>query len=490
MTLMNWRRGKNLRKGTFSPGQMIPYGNAGTVVFRAIYATVDIDDPFVVTVHLNDDRVGGDANTGVTIESNINGVYTTNGLFWDGNKIDYDLDVAAVEGEIITITFSGSNITNGDGETLANGVINAANPIDSTVPELLSATIPANGNEVILVFDEPVTTQALGMHIGWNLDVTAGGTPRAIGTVSASGTGTNWSLALDDQVKVDEVLNIDYNDAVGDVRDLQDNYLITIVDRPVVNNSTQGIPINPPELIGQVVENATPGQVDLTFSEAVLGTVAGWDVTINTVSVTGLALVGITDTRQLTFNEAVVYGDVVRVIYVEASGDMQDTAGLPLPDYDELVTNNVEIVAETPPDPDHYWDLSEGTGDVDRVSHNGLVLTGTELYNYSMVPGTDPAMGGYMVGYSHNFAFMSDLTPMDSQFGLSTVSKTFAFWHRTATPAINDLDAPFLSCVLLRLVHSRADGPSNTLTTPVIHITTLRCKTLPVGWSLTIKGWT
>ena len=323
MNFMNWRRSKNLRRGTFSPGQMIPYGKLDTV-FRPISATVDSDDPFVVTVVISEPRVGGDANTGVTVNSNLNGNSTVNGLFWGGVYIDYEMDTEVIEGEIITITFAGSNITNADGETLADGVLIASNPIDSTVPELLSATIPANGNEVILGFDEPVGSVGDVVHLGWTLNVTTGNT-RTINTVSTAGSGfkQSWTLALDDQVKLDETLTIDYSSVTGNIWDEQANDLVSISADAVTNNSTQGVPTDPPELTGYVVELATPNQVDLTFSEAVLGTVAGWDVTIDTVSVTGLALVGATDTRQLTFTETVIDTDVVRVIYVEASGDMQ-----------------------------------------------------------------------------------------------------------------------------------------------------------------------
>ena len=424
--------------------------------FKALRAWVWIDDRFVLIVKLSDDWAAGNVNTGVTIVSDVNGSSTVNGIHI-GDEIEYEMDWEAAEGEVITITFSGSEIENGDGDLLEDTVLVALNESDDTPPQLVSATIPADGNFVNVVFDEEVHSVGSIYHVGWSLDVTAGGTPRTIGTDSSSGSGATWSFHLDDQVKLDETLNIDYDSGPGNIWDLQFNYMASLTNDPVTNNSTQSeVPTDPPELTGQVVENATPSQVDLTFSEPVLGTVDGWDVTIGGVSVTGLTLVGASDTRQLTFTEVITIEDVVRVIYVESSGNMEDTAGLPLPDYDELVTNNVNPVWESDI-PDFLWpiDVSITPYDVSQhtngTSHTYTLVanswpTGISMSSAGVVSGTptiEQTNNGLVVRATAGAGF-TDSAPFNAV--ASAVPALTGYVVELATP--NQVDLTFSEAVL------------------------------------------
>ena len=63
-----------------------------------------------------------------------------------------------VEGEVITWIASGGAMVSAGGETIEDASIVADNSIDNTAPLLLSATVPADGNFINLVFDEPVSS--------------------------------------------------------------------------------------------------------------------------------------------------------------------------------------------------------------------------------------------------------------------------------------------------------------------------------------------
>lgn len=308
--------------------------------FVAISAAVDWQAPDKLIITLNANYDSGSLSTGIAITSNINGAQLISGAA-NLNTLTYTLDQSAVEGEVITWSATSSLIVDGDARALQDSVLVASNNIDSTVPTLQTATIHADGNNINLFFDESVFSPGGDGTLGWTLTGGSVGTIAFDSFTDLPGEGT-VQAHLTGQVKIGETILLQYDgDTAGDVADAQGNKLSTIQNFATTNNSTQDpVPVDPPELIGAVVMDNTPSQVDLTFSENVLGTVLGWEVLINGTPATSLALVGGADTRSLTFAELVAQGDTVLVNYVEATGDMTDTAGLPLPDYTNFPVSN------------------------------------------------------------------------------------------------------------------------------------------------------
>ncbi|GAG16022.1 unnamed protein product, partial [marine sediment metagenome] len=206
--------------------------------------------------------------------------------------------------------------------------------------------VPTDGNFIDVVFDEKVTS-VNEIFDGWTY-TRDGGLDIPFDSPVGAQPGTHFKLHCTEQIKADEVITMSFTSAGnGDAQDIQGNPLADIVDRPVPNGSTQGVPTTPPVLTGASAVQAAPEQVDLQFSEPVIGTVAGWSVDIDAVPVTGLALIGAVDTRTLTFTETIQKHSEVIVLYVEASGDMTDTAGLPLANSAEQADLGIDVVSLT-----------------------------------------------------------------------------------------------------------------------------------------------
>ena len=285
--------------GPFSTPFRGPFDFGAVTGFVAVQAWIDWQTPTILKIRLSQEAAAGDMNAGVVITSNRlgNQLPVSGVLQADRRYIHYTLPAAVIEDDIITWIYSvpAGVIVNDNAEPLeANdptGLI-ATNFVDDTAPMLVSATVPASGNVMDLLFDEGVLSPVLGMFVGWTAN---GEIEDDILFDSATGGNSQWSLHLLKQIKEGETVTIRYAAVTGDVRDLQDNDLADVTPPvPVQNNSTQSIiPNVPPELIGAVVDESTPNQIDLTFSEEVVddsGTGAGWSATISgqgAVTVTG-----------------------------------------------------------------------------------------------------------------------------------------------------------------------------------------------------------
>lgn len=205
---------------------------------------------------------------------------------------------------------------------------------DEIAPELDSATINTDGDELTLVFDEAVTGNA-----GFTLDATGG----ALTATYSSGDGTTtYVYSLSRTVGSTETITLDYS--AGDVEDLADtpNALATITDFAVTNNSTQDLVL--PTASGWAT-NTDGDEITATLSESgclpTSGT-GGFTLSGTSATVLSWAISGTTLTLSLT--GAIAYGETVTVSYDDAStsDDITDGASNKLADISGAsVTNNV-----------------------------------------------------------------------------------------------------------------------------------------------------
>jgi hypothetical protein len=102
---------------------------------------------------------------------------------------------------------------------------------DSTAPTILSATAHGNGEHVIVVFSEPVTTDGSGFS------VRVGQLASNLTVVSGSGTDT-VTFDLSFTIGEGSTPFLSYNSATGNCLDLNNNELVSFSDLEVTNNST------------------------------------------------------------------------------------------------------------------------------------------------------------------------------------------------------------------------------------------------------------
>lgn len=107
---------------------------------------------------------------------------------------------------------------------------------DTTPPTLVSATIPAAGNVINLVFDEAVSIGAGGSG-GWTVTMSGGAV--TLGTPTGSGT-TTLAFPLSRTVLSGETktAGLSYTQPANGVEDLAGNDLATLTSAAVTNNST------------------------------------------------------------------------------------------------------------------------------------------------------------------------------------------------------------------------------------------------------------
>lgn len=129
------------------------------------------------------------------------------------------------------------------GYYLAQRLLEAGGEPDTTAPIVLSASVPAGGDRVVLVMSEAVTP---GSPTGFSVKV--GGVNRAV--TSASVAGSSITLMLASVVYASENVTDSY--APGNVTDIAGNALAAFTNQPVTNNSTQTPTTNLPPVCALV----------------------------------------------------------------------------------------------------------------------------------------------------------------------------------------------------------------------------------------------
>jgi predicted RecA/RadA family phage recombinase len=149
-----------------------------------------------------------------------------------GGKVFWDAQGAGISDDA-SLTPFGSAITGGTGNVFVFHHPSSA----LAYPTLVSATIPAAGTTLVLVYSEAVTSPSGGEQTGWTLDTSGA----AVTATGGSGTGTTThTLTLSRTVLDAETDGVcSYDAGTGDLVDAGGMNLASITDFPITNNSTQ-----------------------------------------------------------------------------------------------------------------------------------------------------------------------------------------------------------------------------------------------------------
>ena len=115
----------------------------------------------------------------------------------------------------------------------------------------------------------------------------------------------------------------------------------TTVEYYFLQRITTGGDTTPPTLVSATIEDASPTDVDLIFSESVTGTNLGWTLS-GTTSTTFSSLTGSGTTWTGTLGTAAANGETITLSYNSGTGDFSDASSNPLATISSAsVTNNV-----------------------------------------------------------------------------------------------------------------------------------------------------
>ncbi len=300
--------------------------------------------------------------------------------------LTFTLDVSVVYGDIVLLSYTSGNV-NGVTNPLADftnlNVINNVAYVDNVAPTLSSATVLNSTPTIIdLVFDENVVfTDATGF--------TVNGTTGAISTSSGSGSNV-MSITLDAAIVYGESITLDY--ISGNVTDeaVSPNSLATFSNF-VVANYVEFVDIIKPQVVSASVENDSPLEILVNFSEEVTYT-DFTGITINGTLGTIVSIVGDnTETIGLTLDKPVVYGEILSIDY--APGNITDIAITPntLDAFTGIaIVNNVEGETINP-------EITYAV--IKHATPSTIVVSFDEIVNISdftgfTVSGTDASLSG------------------------------------------------------------------------------------------------
>jgi uncharacterized repeat protein (TIGR02059 family) len=223
---------------------------------------------------------------------------------------------------------------------------------DTTAPTLTSAVIPADGDEIVLTFDENV---AFANANGWgSFEILVDGVLRTVdvnGTLrglagSTTVSGSTITFGLRAPIEAGAVVTLDYTVPGTDpIEDLAGNDAAPVSGQAVTNNSTQDL-IAP--TLSSAAVSADGETIDLTYAEALdaTGTIDptafAVDVDGETATVGSVGVSGQTVTLALDADSTIEQGATVTLDYTVPVGDsIEDLAGNAAAALtDEPVTNN------------------------------------------------------------------------------------------------------------------------------------------------------
>lgn len=375
-----------------TPNNLISFGPE-TVINNVLYSGGPQTNPTLIGLSVEnanayeivvvfDENVTLTDQTGFSVSGTAASI---TGVTGSGNDtLIFTIDVPVVYGDIILFSYNATgDIQDGDTYPLAAfsnyTIVNNVAYADNVAPVINMAIVEDNTPTLIeLTFDEDVVfTDATGLTIN--------GTTGSI--VKATGSGTDvMSIELDVAVVYGELLTIDYNQLIGNIKDQAavPNDLATF-NGFLVANYVEFIDTTKPLVVSASVENSNPYEVVIGFSEKV-SYIDFTGITINGNSGTISAIEGNNSKIIiLTMDKPVIYGEILTLDY--SVGNITDIASTPnsLDSFSGVtIINNVEKelinpfitkanIADARPDAIEV-NLNEA---ILLTDHTGFTVTGT-----------------------------------------------------------------------------------------------------------------
>ena len=276
---------------------------------------------------------------------------TVTGVAVAGGTVLLSLSGPVTPGAVVTLNYTAgaAPIEDGSGNNAANLV---AQPVtnnsaaDVVPPTVTSATVPASGLSLTLVYNELLDAGSVPAPGAYALS----GTAAVVTAVNV--TGTSVVLTLAPAVLVGAVVTLAYTPGGAPVQDTAGNDAAALVAQAVTNNST-ATPgdVTAPTLVSAIIP-AAGTSLALTYNEALdagsVPALGAYALSGTAAAVTAVGIAGAVVT--LTLSPAVLAGEVVTVSYTAGGAPVQDAAGNDAANLvAQATTNNSTVVGGVGP---------------------------------------------------------------------------------------------------------------------------------------------
>ncbi|WP_282036673.1 sugar-binding protein [Saccharicrinis aurantiacus] len=287
-------------------------------------SSVTNDDPYTVLVEFSEIVYATDSS-GFTISGTYANITKSAGSGTSTLSFTIDNPITYWDVALLSYDETLGDVINGESEILKSftnlTIVNEVQEIDNDAPVVLSAEVfNDNPNELVLTFDEVVTFIDIS---GFTID----GITANIQSVIGDNTNT-MTFTLDTEVVFGDALKLSYNQSVGNVKDVANTpNSLESFNEMAVSNFVEYVDNIKPVITAATVNNDTPLEITLTFSEPVTYTdEVGFSYTGSLGAITGIQGDG-TNTLSLTLDIPIVYGESIILNYID--GNVTDMAEVP-----------------------------------------------------------------------------------------------------------------------------------------------------------------
>ena len=279
---------------------------------------------------------------------------TVNAVAISGTKVNLTLASPVAYGETITVAYTKpaanplQNAQGGQAATIAAQTVTNNVAAPPAVPVYLSSVIEnATPSRLDITYNLALANI---IPAASSFAVRVNSASRTVNAVAISGTKVNLTLAS--PVAYGETVTLAYTKpASNPLQTTAGGQAATIAAQTVTNNVAA--PPAVPVFVSAVTENATPAQIDITYTlplANIIPSVSAFAVTVNSALRSVVSVVVSGTKVLLTLSSPLVYTDVATIAYTRPSSDpLQTTAGGQATSISaQAVANRVNLVNSPP----------------------------------------------------------------------------------------------------------------------------------------------
>jgi uncharacterized repeat protein (TIGR02059 family) len=279
---------------------------------------------------------------------------TINSVAIVGGKVQLTLTNAVVYNDIVTVSYSKpatnplQTASGGQAASItAQSVTNNINDVSSINNPIYISSLVEDATPALLemTFDKDLNDLVTPIASAFNVKVNSSSIP--VNSITIAGSKVRLTLAS--LIVYGDIVTVAYTKpATNPLQTISGGEAASISAQSVINNVKEVIVIIDPVYLTSVIQNATPAILEMTYSISLANIVpatSAFNVQVNSVSRTVIAVAIIGGKVQLILANPVMYGDIVTVTYTKPATNPLQTAlgGEAASISAQPVTNNIVL---------------------------------------------------------------------------------------------------------------------------------------------------